>query len=67
MNKKQLPIPGLEQFFTGHKGPRDNSCYFYSNDRCLGKPVGTCNWSVKISEREWVCAYPWKAGGKNYA
>ena len=43
------------------KSPEEQpDCYFYSDDRCLGRPADTCKWSVKVGDWEWVCAYPWK-------
>jgi len=56
MNKDQLPIPGLNP--ASKEADRDD-CYFYSNDRCLGRPADTCKWAVKIGDWEWLCAYPW--------
>ena len=43
-----------------HPGVKEvEDCYFYSDDRCLGKPPDACPWSVKVGQWEWLCAYPW--------
>lgn len=41
-------------------GRHEPDCYFWKDDRCLGRPADTCQWSVKVGGWEWICAYPWK-------
>lgn len=50
----------LKKLHPREKETGGPDCYFYSDDRCLGRPADTCPWSVKVGDWEWLCAYPWK-------
>jgi len=57
----ELEVSKLKVLLQKAKSPDGQpDCYFYSNDRCLGRPAESCQWAVKAGQWEWLCAYPWK-------
>ncbi len=60
--RQKLPASCESYGITRDFGP---DCYFWSDDRCLGRPADACPWSVKVGDWEWLCVYPWKKGASN--